>query len=109
MESGPGGVRDITRAGKEGEFVMVLVHLLRVDRPSTLDIDIDININNDDYLDLHWNTIMSLMMIVMTVDGKRREEEWSWDYGGDRGLIVGRLITWTPFDFTLDFMTPTTT
>jgi hypothetical protein len=49
---------------------MVLVHLLRVDRPSTLDIDNDINI--DDYLDLHWNAIMSLMMIVMTVDGKRR-------------------------------------
>lgn len=70
MESGPGGVRDITRAGKEGEFVMVLVHLLRVDRPSTLDIDIDINI--DDYLDLHWNAIVSLMMIVMTVDGRRR-------------------------------------
>jgi hypothetical protein len=70
VESGPGGVRDITRAGKEGEFVMVLVHLLRVDRPSTLDIDNDIDI--DDYLDLHWNAIMSLMMIVMTVDGKRR-------------------------------------
>ena len=45
-------VRDITRAGKEGEFVMVLVHLLRVDRPLTLDINNDIDIDIDDYLDL---------------------------------------------------------
>lgn len=70
VESGPGGVRDITRAGKEGEFVMVLVHLLRVDRPSTLDIGIDIN--DDDYLDLHWITSMSLMLIATMIYGKER-------------------------------------
>lgn len=66
MESGPGGVRDITRAGKEGEFVMVLVHLLRVDRPSTLDI------NNDDCVDPYWHATMSLTLIVTMVDGKKR-------------------------------------